>query len=347
MEPQRLTDILARFKDRLILVVGDYFLDKYLDIDRTLGETSLETGLEAHQVVDIRTSPGAAGNVAANLVALGVQVQALSVLGGDGNGYDLVARLNELSVDTAPMIRTPARYTPTYTKPMMHEPDGRVHELSRLDISNRTPTPTALEEDLLDRLRDLVSSADAVVIADQVPARNCGVVTDRVRDALGALASAHPEKTFIADSRQRIGEYRHIALKPNDREALAAIGSQSAQDLDMAEVIRAGQTLNAGCGRPVIVTIGAEGALAFADGQHVRVPAVPVQGPIDIVGAGDSTLAGIAAALSAGATLPAATLVGNLAASVTIQCIGTTGTASPAQVLDALDAWRAAHHALT
>ena len=61
MNHGRLNTILSAFPNRTVLVVGDFFLDKYLLIERALGETSLETGLEAHQVVEARCSPGAAG----------------------------------------------------------------------------------------------------------------------------------------------------------------------------------------------------------------------------------------------------------------------------------------------
>ena len=63
-------------------------------------------------------------------------------------------------------------------------------------------------------------------------------------------------------------------------------------------------------------------------------PAYTVTGPIDVVGAGDSVSAGIACAVAAGAPLPAAAAFGNLVASITIQQIGTTGTATPEQVLE-------------
>lgn len=63
-----------------------------------------------------------------------------------------------------------------------------------------------------------------------------------------------------------------------------------------------------------------------------RVPTYRVAGEIDIVGAGDSTMAGIAAALCSGASLAEAGLAGCLTASITIQQIGVTGTATPAQL---------------
>ena len=84
--PDRLEALLRRFSHQHILVVGDFFLDKYLFIDRKLSETSLETGLEAYQVTEMKTCPGAAGTVASNLRALGVKVSAIGVVGTDGQG---------------------------------------------------------------------------------------------------------------------------------------------------------------------------------------------------------------------------------------------------------------------
>ena len=67
MLTDQLETILARWPRLRICVVGDLFLDKYLDIDTALAETSLETGLTAHQVTRVRCYPGAGGTVATNL----------------------------------------------------------------------------------------------------------------------------------------------------------------------------------------------------------------------------------------------------------------------------------------
>ena len=84
----------------------------------------------------------------------------------------------------------------------------------------------------------------------------------------------------------------------------------------------------------LFVTIGAEGILVFTREGMGHVPGIPVAGPIDIVGAGDSVMAGIVSALCAGAAPGEAALVGNLVASITVQHIGTTGTASRQQVFE-------------
>jgi len=379
MDRGRLAEILSGFERIRVLVVGDYFLDKYLDIDRALAEVSLETGLEVHQVVNVRTSPGAAGTVVSNLRALKVGVVALGVTGDDGEGYELTHGLMERGVDIGPLLQTRGRFTPTYTKPMMRERDGRIHELSRLDIKNRSPLPDDLERAVIERLRQLVPAVQGVIIADQVPERNYGVITDGVRQTLIELADEHPQVIIAADSRMRIGEFRRIVLKPNEREALRGIGSEIKGEITLEAAEAAGRRLSERSGRPVFVTVGERGILLCAadkfqsttrqvsihynrsedrnlpvttikgeietclEGDCRRIPAVPVTGEIDIVGAGDSTMAGIVSGLCCGATPAEAALLGNLVASVTIRCLGTTGTASQEEVLDALALWRAAY----
>lgn len=332
MNKQRLNELLERFPYIHVLVVGDFFLDKYLVIDRRLSEVSLETGLEAYQVVDVRCSPGAAGTVTSNLRALGVKVTTLGVIGDDGEGYELKRGLVERGVNTEPLIQRADLFTPTYTKPMMREPDGREHEMQRLDIKNRYPLPVEVEDQVIDRLQALVPEMDAVVIADQVQERNCGVITDRVREEIGRLALSYPSKIFAADSRERIGLFRHVIIKPNRREAILAVRPDWPGEFSLELARECGAELFRRNRKPVFLTAGPHGIFLFTERGRQHVPAVPVEGEIDIVGAGDSVMAGIVSALSSGAEPKEAALLGNIVASITIQQLGTTGTASPEQV---------------
>jgi rfaE bifunctional protein kinase chain/domain len=336
MNQTRLDELLDRFPHLHVLVVGDFFLDKYLIIDRQFSEVSLETGLEAYQVVDIRHSPGAAGTVTSNLRALGVKVTALGVIGDDGQGYELRRGLTERGVDIEPLIQRADRFTLTYTKPMVREKDGREHEIQRLDIKNRSPMSAEVEDLVIGQLRALVPRVGGVIVADQVPEANYGVITDRVRAEIGELALRYPEVVFAADSRVRIGLFQHIIVKPNAREATLAVRPDWAgevnnePDLELAR--ESGTELFRRNRKPVFLTVGGQGILLFTRAGCEHIPAVPVSGEIDIVGAGDSVMAGIVSALCGGAEPGEAALLGNLVASITIQQIGTTGTATPAQV---------------
>jgi rfaE bifunctional protein kinase chain/domain len=324
--------ILERLPALTVGVVGDLFLDRYLDIDATLTEPSLETGLDAYQVVAVRSSPGAAGTIINNLVALGVgRVAVVAVVGDDGEGYELRQALRQHNrVDPTHVFWAKDRRTPTYTKPMLREPGRPVRELNRLDIKNRTPLPATAEKAVLDGLDHLWPQVAALLVLDQVSEADCGVVTARVRDRLAQLGEADPEKLILADSRERIGLFRSVWLKPNQRECAGAVAGMGEE---AGTVDRGVRTLARRVGRPVYCTCGEQGILlAEPNGKVERIPAWPVQGPIDVVGAGDSTSAGIACALAAGASRVAAAAFGNLVASITIQQIGTTGTATPEQV---------------
>jgi len=325
MDSTRLRDLLDRIPRQTILVVGDYFLDKYLDIDPGLGEPSLETGLEAHQVVGVRCYPGAAGTVANNLRALEANVIALSVVGQDGEGEDLRRALARTGVDISALITAPGRFTPTYLKPMLRQAGAPARELNRLDTKNRVPLDPDIEARLMASLADRLPCVQAVVICDQVTEANCGVITDRVREALSSLAFAHAMVVFAADSRERIGDFRDMIVKPNAPEAARATGQK--------DLTAAGQELCRRTRRPVVLTHGDQGAFVFGPDTVEHVPAIRVAGPIDVVGAGDSAMAGLVAALCAGASLTEAALVGNLLASLTIQQLGVTGTATRGQVL--------------
>ena len=345
MTPHRLESLLSRFAGLSILVVGDFFLDKYLVLDPALDEPSLETGLTARQVVARRCMPGAAGTVVANLHALGVgDLLAVGITGDDGEGYELRQGLAAMGVRLDGLFESPDRFTPTYIKPMHREPGGE-RESNRIDIQNRTPTPRALEDRLVDFLGDMAPRVDGVAVLDQAGSRNTGVVTDRVREAIGGLGRDQPDKVILADSRERIGEFRHVIRKGN-REDMGGEGEDEVsgemggegEDRRTGEMMRAAEVRRSGdeSARPVFVTLGADGLLLIDGEDRRHVPGIRVPGPVDTVGAGDSVTAGIVASLAAGATPMEAGMVGNLAASVTVRQLGVTGTASPAQVVEAL-----------
>jgi rfaE bifunctional protein kinase chain/domain len=334
MTSQRLADIISGFQRATVAVVGDFFLDEYLETDPALSETSLETGLEARQVVNVRCQPGAAGTVVANLCALGVgEVLCVGFVGDDGAGFELLRGLKALGVDTTGMVVRDDRFTPTYRKPLVRLPQGGVRELERLDTKNRDPVPAALDEALVARVRELASRVDAVIVQDQVEEPECGVITARMRQALASLAEAHPKVVWFGDSRVRVGEYRNLILKPNREECCQAVHPDAPAHA-VEEAKQCAAALAARARRPVFLTLGVDGMAVAAPDSVQTIPTIPLSGEIDIVGAGDSATAGIVSALSSGATMYEAAIVGNIVASITIEQIGTTGVATREQVVE-------------
>ena len=334
LAPTRLCALLEAFPALRIGVVGDFFLDSYLECDPALDEKSLETGKTCYQVIGYRRQPGAAGNVAANLRTLGVGVvEAVGYCGDDGEGYELRRAMRRLGLDLTGFFTAPGRLTPTYDKPCYVDSSQRsrpvLEELERLDTKNRRPTPTSLQNDLIDHVRQRLNQCGLVLI-DQVAEANCGVLTTRVRRAIAAALDAQTKLVVLADSRTRIGCFKCAILKPNQREAWAALGGQERLSLKAAR--HHARALSNQTGHPVFLTLGNRGILV-ADGSAVEhVPAVRLTTPVDSVGTGDTCAAALSAALASGASLTEAAAVACLAASITAQQVGTTGTASPTEL---------------
>lgn len=329
----RLRELCRRYGRLRIAVVGDFALDRYLEIDPRQKERSLETGLPVYNVVRVRAQPGAAGTVVNNLVAAGVgRVWPVGFHGADGEGYELRRSLASLSgVQLDALLETSERRTFTYTKPLLVEPGRPPRELNRLDMKNMSPTPRGLRVALAERVRELAPRVDAVIVLNQVDRRGTGVVGPEVLQALEAAVSDEPELLVLADSRTGLRGFPRVMWKMNLRELGLLSGAHRPVRARRAgaEALRLAERN----GQPVVVTLGADGLLgAWPTGELWTVPAVPVEGPVDVVGAGDAVSAHLVAALAAGALPQEALEMANLAAAVVVRKLGTTGTATPREL---------------
>jgi rfaE bifunctional protein kinase chain/domain len=317
-------EILAAFPKLAALVVGDICLDRWCTYDPGTSEPSRETGIPRCGVVLTEVTPGGGGTVANNLAGLGTgRVAVLGVRGDDGFGFELERALAERGVTAEAMVKVRDWQTFTYTK-LLNSQTG-IEDQPRVDFISRRPLPPEAEQQVLQNLRSIIADYDAILVADQAETNVGGVVTPAVRNLLVELATTHPEKIFVVDSRKRIDLFRHVIIKPNRQEAEAAcqklFGGVDYQRLR-------GHVES----KVMMVTHGAKGVLVVEEGQETRVPARTIEKPVDICGAGDSFAAGAALALAVTRDALAAARFGNLVASITIMKKG-TGTASPAEVL--------------
>lgn len=330
-----LDSALARLPAVRIAVVGDLFLDRYLDIDSSLTEKSLETGLDAFQIIRTREYPGAAGTVVNNLAALGVGcVVPVSVIGDDPEGFALLRELDRLApVCIDHVLQAGDRVTPTYMKPILVD-RSPPEELNRFDKKNRSPVPPQVVRQLAAALDDVYETCDVLVAVDQVQEPECGVFGVAMRERLCELAVRKPRCPVLVESRVRLAAYHHTILHGNAAECLAACAEATGtEELPLHQALR---ILSRARKSQVVCTRGADGAIVVEGDNLVELPAVSVTGPVDPVGAGDAVLAGTAAALAIGWPLPKAVDFGQLVASVTIRKLGETGTASPDELRAAL-----------
>src|SRR5262245_61438475 len=124
MNAERFEAITQKYRALRLAIVGDFCLDRYLEIDPSKSETSMETGLAVYNVTNVRAQPGGAGTVLNNLVALGVeQLFPVGFAGDDGEGYELRRAMAEMpGVQMDYFVQTRTRQTFTYCKPLIIEP---------------------------------------------------------------------------------------------------------------------------------------------------------------------------------------------------------------------------------
>jgi rfaE bifunctional protein kinase chain/domain len=326
----RLTELLAAIRHVRVGVVGDACLDVYWEADMTRSRLARENPHFILPIMTERMSPGGGSNAAACAAALGATVPMLAALGDDWRGRELRRLMADAGIGTDFFVDAPGRLTTGYCKPLRKGLSDVVYEDPHLYFENQTPTPPELEESLLKRLEALLAHVDAVLVADY---QLYGIVTPAVRARLcRAAADGLP---VVVDSRDRIGDYHSVILKPNEVEAWAMLnraGSpHEASDTELADVAR---QLAARSGGPVCLTLGGKGCLWVDGDAATPVPAQPATPPIDTVGAGDCFGAALTAALAAGATGVEAASLATLAAGVVVKKIGTTGTATPEEILE-------------
>ncbi|MHB1309199.1 MAG: bifunctional heptose 7-phosphate kinase/heptose 1-phosphate adenyltransferase [Limisphaerales bacterium] len=333
MHPARFDAITARYPGLRVAIVGDFCLDRYLEIDPARKETSIETGLPVHNVVRVRSQPGAAGTILNNLVALGVRtIYPVGFCGRDGEGFELQQALRATAgVSMDHFVETPHRRTFTYCKPLLIESGKAPVELNRLDSKNWTPTPTAVEDRLGEAVARLAGEVDAMIVMDQVDLAGTGVVTARVLEALAQALRQESRPLIIADSRRGLGGFPPVIFKMNGAELAALIETPAPADVD--GVRRQAIELARRHQQRVFVTLAERGIVgATPEGASEHVPSLALRGEIDIVGAGDAVTANLATALAAGGDLREALVLSSTAASVVIHQLGTTGTASVPQI---------------
>ena len=333
MNEARFNEITAKYPRLRVAVVGDFCLDRYLEIDPAKSEVSIETGLEVHNVVNVRSQPGAAGTILNNLVALGIgEIFPVSFCGEDGEGFELLRALKAMrGVQNDYFLQTPERRTFTYCKPLVMEPGKSPRELNRFDTKNWSPTPQSVRRTLAGSFRAAAERSDAIILMDQVDAGDTGVVTKDMLDTVRSIGEMHPPRLMIGDSRRSLRGWPPVCLKMNNAELGALTGNFHGDSLEQAKA--AAQKLASSHGRPVFITLSEHGIVGAEPGGLVgHVPAFPARGEIDIVGAGDAVTANLTAAFGGGAALTEALELAMAAASVVIHQLGTTGTASVAQI---------------
>lgn len=311
----RLAAILDGVTRTRVLVVGDLVLDEHrLGV---VARLSREAPLPVIEQRELRLLPGGAGNLAANLCAIGARVSVIGIVGDDRRGRQLVELIAGSGADTGDVVVAAGRVTPAKLRIWASgDRQFNYQQVARIDTGAADPVPAEYAAELAAGLRSAAASADALIFSDY----EGGVVDPTVASAAARAGSGSVLR--IADSHGGFERFRGFdALTPNQPEAEAFLGRRF-RSLGEARAGAREMRLRLEC-RQVLLTMGAQGMiLADETDALLHFPAVAGAGITDPSGAGDSVAAVFAAAQAAGAEPGEAAHLANLAGAAAVSQIG-------------------------
>ncbi|HXC25714.1 MAG TPA: PfkB family carbohydrate kinase [Gemmatimonadaceae bacterium] len=320
---ERLSHLLERAGTVRVAVVGDAMLDIYLrgDVERI----SPEAPVPVVRVRERKAALGGAANVAQNVTAIGARCELVCVAGADAAGETLRGMVAALGSDVRSFL-TVGRATTTKTRVT-----ARAQQLLRFDEEEDHDLSGEDVEALLRAVTVAVRDADALVLEDY----NKGVLGAAV---IGhAIREAHSRGIpVVVDPKYRhfFGYQGATMFKPNRRELEAALGAT----VDLEHEASLPAVLARLGVEQLLLTLGEAGmVLVSQDGEVGRVPTTARE-VYDVVGAGDTVTAYLAATLAAGASAAEAAVIANFAAGVEVGKLG-AATVAPGEVVDAYDAF--------
>lgn len=318
---QRAAELVRGMNDRKIVVLGDVMLDEFVwgDVTRISPEAPVP-------VVDIRRDSvhlGGAANVLANIVALGAKACVIGVIGNDSAGERLRSNVKEASALQHDDYLVIDQHRPSTTKTRIIAHNQLV---VRADREKRTPVNGNVEAQLIENLKNALQDADAFVVSDY----DKGVVTPRILEEI--LPVAYARIPVLIDPKIRnFANYKPASLiTPNHHEALRLTNLEEDSDQGLHEAARAIRQ-RLGCDA-VLVTRGDRGIMLLEGDNAPVFVATAAREVYDVTGAGDTVIATLAAALSAGATMLEAANLANHAAGIVVGKVG-TATASADELL--------------
>ena len=311
-------DLIDRFADLRVVVIGEAMLDSYLQ--GHVGRLCREAPVPIVALDGSRDVPGGAANAAASIRALGAHVTFISVVGHDAAGASLIELLDADEIDTSAVFRAPGRETQ-----VKQRVTGNGQLLLRLDRGTEGDVDELHERRVLDALTTAWEGADAVVVSDY----GYGICTDAIVKAVAVMQARDP-RILVADAKDltRWSAVGLTAAKPNYEETLrlAGLAALEGTSARVEQVTRARDRIAGAVGAEIVtVTLDRSGSIVFERGREpYRTFTTPAPDTC-AAGAGDTFTGTLALALAAGAHSAAAA---DLASAAATACVATPGTST-------------------
>lgn len=309
-------NIIKRFPDRKIVVIGDLIADQFVygAIDRVSREAPVFILRHEHT----ETLPGGAANCAMNLASLGAQVSLISTRGDDETGRAVIEKLNGAGIDTSGVLIAEASKTTTKVRILAGQLHSTRQQVIRIDYQGEHSIASSLREKLREAVLEKAGTGDAVITSDY----NYGVADGEMAAFTRDVASAR-KIPLLADSRFRLSSFvGFTSATPNEDEVEQLLKRPISGDADLET---AAEELRERFGyRALLVTRGPEGMLLLEDGvPPLNLKAVGAPEPVDVTGAGDTVIATYTLALASDSSFPDAARLANYAGGLVVMKRGT------------------------
>jgi rfaE bifunctional protein kinase chain/domain len=326
----RLENVLHAMRGKKVLVLGDVGVDRY-----TIGSVeriSPEAPVPIVAVSEEKLKLGLAANVADNVKTLGGEPFLSGLIGEDRFAADMRGLLRKLKISDRCLVTDGSRKTILKERIVS---DGQ--QLLRVDYENLHAIHSKIEQKVYDLVARLLPKVDALIVEDYAK----GLITPSLARKIFALARRLKKPALVdPNSSTPALTYRGASLlTPNKKEAEALAGMKIT---DEKSLIGAGEKiLKQTQSNHVVITRGKDGMAIFSKGERVAT-LIPTyaQEVYDVSGAGDTVIAVLSLALSAGASIVDACILGNLAAGVEVGKRG-TATVTVSEVLAAMESFGA------
>jgi rfaE bifunctional protein kinase chain/domain len=313
VEPSRLLQLIDQLAGRRVAIVGDLIADEFIygEIARVSREAPvLILNYDSTEVV-----PGGAGNAAGNVATLGGAARIAGVVGRDEAGRRLLETLKRRRVDARHVMRPSGYTTPTKTRILAGGIHSAKQQVVRIDRGPAGPIDEKIRGAFQMHVLRAVRGADALLLSDY----GSGLVTPSLVGEARRIVA-----TIVLDSRYNLLGYRGItACTPNESEVEHALGiriGDNARALERAGRILLKKTRSAA----VLITRGSRGMALFEPDRPTRhIPIVGSDQIADVTGAGDTVIATLTLALSAGASFAEAAHLANHAGGLVVMKRGT------------------------
>ncbi len=315
----RLLRLVEQCDGRRIVVVGDIIADEYMY--GQLSRLSREAPVPILRYDGTLVVPGGAANAASNVATLGGQVDLVGLVGKGGVDRK-VTRALPSGVNTASLVRPDGYHVPVKTRILAGGQYSTRQQIVRVD--RESPSVNSIVSREFARTASAaLGKADAVIISDY----GSGLITPELVKKLKTQLSKRRRRRqvpIVVDSRYNLTRFRDCtACTPNQSEVEASLGISIADNDRSLET--AGRSLlkrtRAG---GVVITRGSRGMAVFVPGRRTNHISIHGSDEVaDVTGAGDTVIATLTLALSAGASLYEAACLSNYAGGLVVLKRGT------------------------